>query len=283
MTAQAAPQALDPSSLGTLDAIIIVLGLLVAVGVLFGWLVRRRGDPLAGAPPRPNQFREDSILIAVCAYLVGAAVFGGALQLAVGDAEDIRVRMAGGNGAQVLGIVACLILARKRLAGGVRVFLFGSAKVRPTSLAATVVLVALVGLAVCPIVAEGTVRLIQWIAPTQTLPVHPTIAALRGDTLPAWVGAGLWLGAALIAPVAEEMFFRGLVQTFLLETLGSRWAAIALASVLFGAVHVSQLHTIVALALLGGILGYVYEKSGALLPCILIHAVFNLKTLLWEA
>ena len=47
----------------------------------------------------------------------------------------------------------------------------------------------------------------------------------------------LWFSAVVVAPMAEEVFFRGLLQTFLVNVLRNRWTAIAVASTLFAAVH----------------------------------------------
>jgi membrane protease YdiL (CAAX protease family) len=74
-----------------------------------------------------------------------------------------------------------------------------------------------------------------------------------------------------------------LLQTFLLRLVRRRWIAISLASLAFGAVHLQQPHAIAALAVLGLLIGYAYERTGSLLPPILIHALFNLNTLIGDA
>ena len=93
----------------------------------------------------------------------------------------------------------------------------------------------------------------------------------------------LWSGAFVIAPIAEELFFRGMVQTILGNFLGSRWSAILFTSLAFGLIHFSQPYAIVALIFLAILIGYSYEKTGSMLPPILIHALFNLKSLIWDA
>jgi membrane protease YdiL (CAAX protease family) len=95
--------------------------------------------------------------------------------------------------------------------------------------------------------------------------------------------AGLWIGAVVVAPIAEEAFFRGLLQTFLAGVVRSRWLAIGLTAVAFGIVHFSQPHVIPALIVLGLLIGYAYERTGTLVVPVLIHAGFNLKTLVWDA
>jgi len=139
-----------------------------------------------------------------------------------------------------------------------------------------------VGIGLCPLVAEATLRTIHYLVPAQPITPHPTLEALRSGPLPVPVRMGLWVSAVVVAPVAEEVFFRGILQTFLVRVLGTRWRAIILASIAFGIVHVSQLHTVIALTLLGVLMGFAYERHGSILLPIAVHAAFNLKTLLWE-
>jgi len=100
----------------------------------------------------------------------------------------------------------------------------------------------------------------------------------------------IFIVAAVIAPVLEEMMFRGLFQTVirsLLETRDSKlegryhaWIAIFISSGLFSMVHGNIPHW-PALFLLGVCLGYAYEKSGSLFRPIFIHAIFNAITIIF--
>lgn len=83
--------------------------------------------------------------------------------------------------------------------------------------------------------------------------------------------------AVLIAPLLEEMLFRGFVQTTIrsfINIRNSAWPAIAASSVFFATMHADPAHW-PALFVLGICLGYSYEKSGSLLRPIFIHAFFN--------
>lgn len=100
----------------------------------------------------------------------------------------------------------------------------------------------------------------------------------------------VFIVAVVVAPILEEMIFRGLFQTVirsLLETrfsgLKSRhhiWMAILISSGLFSIVHGNVPHW-PALFILGVCLGYAYEKSGSLFRPIFIHAFFNAITVLF--
>ena len=79
----------------------------------------------------------------------------------------------------------------------------------------------------------------------------------------------------IMAPLAEEVFFRGLLQSMLRKYLGHAWGAILITSVLFAVGHARYHDTIPALFVLAVVLGYNYERSGRLYPSILIHVIFN--------
>lgn len=84
--------------------------------------------------------------------------------------------------------------------------------------------------------------------------------------------------AAVTAPLVEEMIYRGLLYPALQRTIGMTWAVV-IVTALFAGVHVYQYRTnlgvIAAIALLSLTLTLVRAFSGRLLPCFIIHAVFN--------
>jgi len=84
--------------------------------------------------------------------------------------------------------------------------------------------------------------------------------------------------AVVIAPVVEEMLFRGLFQSMIRGLVGRAWLAIILTSVLFALLH-PWTHW-PALFVLAMCLGYAYEKSGSLLRPIFIHSLFNAASII---
>jgi len=80
--------------------------------------------------------------------------------------------------------------------------------------------------------------------------------------------------AVVVAPLTEEMIFRGLFQTMIRSYLGRPWLAIVVTSVLFAMVHGDLAHW-PALFILALGLGYAYERSGSLFRPIFMHAMFN--------
>ena len=283
-TLVAAPQEFDAVTqvLWVIDWILVGFGSLLALVFLAGLIRRGRRDPLAAAPIRINEFREDSLALAVLAYLSAALALGGVFQSIYGEKAGATTNLLAGSGAQLAGAVMCLVIASKRFSGGSRRFVRGTGIFRSDALAATASGGLVFALTVCPAVLAGSVTLVLRFNPDYQLPVHPTITALRGAESMFPQLLVLWMGAAVIAPVAEEFFFRGMLQTVLLNTFKSRWAAIMVASAVFAAIHFSQPHAIPALFVLAVIMGYAYERTGSLIPPIAIHALFNLKTLVWD-
>jgi membrane protease YdiL (CAAX protease family) len=88
--------------------------------------------------------------------------------------------------------------------------------------------------------------------------------------------AGLAIFAVVVAPIVEELFFRGFVFNAMRSKLPVGWAAVVTGT-MFGVVHAfgSPVGFLVPLALLGTVLCLVYWKTGSLLPCIALHSLNN--------
>ena len=83
----------------------------------------------------------------------------------------------------------------------------------------------------------------------------------------------LTLLAVVMAPLFEELFFRG----FLFRGLARSWGwplAAVVSGAIFGAVH-QQLTVFIPLFALGFVLAWTYKRTGSLWTPIALHAVFN--------
>ncbi len=76
-----------------------------------------------------------------------------------------------------------------------------------------------------------------------------------------------------ILPIAEEILFRGLLYSWLRQTL-KLWPAIIISSAAFGMLH-GEISIAVATFLMGIILAWIYERSSSLWPAISIHIINN--------
>ena len=86
----------------------------------------------------------------------------------------------------------------------------------------------------------------------------------------------LWqaiLANALLVPIVEEVFFRGLLFSRLQKALPNVATAL-ITSVLFGLVH-GQLIWMIFAFVVGLVLSFVRIKTGSILPTILMHVMIN--------
>ncbi|MES2325401.1 MAG: CPBP family intramembrane glutamic endopeptidase [Pseudomonadota bacterium] len=79
--------------------------------------------------------------------------------------------------------------------------------------------------------------------------------------------------ACILSPVLEEMLFRGVILRSFLQQY-ARWPAIMGTAVLFGVAHMNIYQFGVGIVL-GLYLGWLYERTRSLLPCIALHAAYN--------
>lgn len=112
--------------------------------------------------------------------------------------------------------------------------------------------------------------------PDQNLLLDVLVAELRGPHR-VWVLASLTVAAACGAAFFEELLFRGVLYNVLKRHLGT-WPAALGASLIFALVH--RVHSqVLPLFMLSLLLTYAYERSGRLLPSMVLHALNNSVTL----
>ena len=82
-----------------------------------------------------------------------------------------------------------------------------------------------------------------------------------------------YLAIGLLAPLAEEIVFRGAVLRTLLTSM-KPWTAIAVSALIFGAIHMNPAQ--IPFAFLAGILlGWMYWRTGSILPGMAYHWANN--------
>lgn len=83
----------------------------------------------------------------------------------------------------------------------------------------------------------------------------------------------LLLGVGIIAPIAEELIFRGFIQKRLLDSFPV-WAAIVIQAFFFALIHGNLVQMSYAFVI-GIILGLLVYKSNSIYPAIILHVVNN--------
>ncbi len=114
-------------------------------------------------------------------------------------------------------------------------------------------------------VVREAVSLLTGEAPEQP---EQVVACVRGASLALMAPVVM-----VVAPVGEEIFFRGFLHKALRRRL-PMWGAAVLSSVVFGLVHVYPL-LIPALFVVGLGLALLYERQQSLLAPVVAHATFN--------
>ena len=83
-----------------------------------------------------------------------------------------------------------------------------------------------------------------------------------------------FLSIALIAPIAEEMLFRGGIEGFLLRRKIKPIIAILVSAIIFGVIHANPAQIFFA-TILGIIFGWMYYRTGSILPSVVGHVLNN--------
>ena len=84
----------------------------------------------------------------------------------------------------------------------------------------------------------------------------------------------LFLAVVIVAPIGEEIVFRGFLQRFLEKYWKDITRAVLVTSLFFAMIHFNPFWTI-QIYLLGVILGFLAWKTKSVLPSILLHIVNN--------
>lgn len=83
-----------------------------------------------------------------------------------------------------------------------------------------------------------------------------------------------FMSAAIVSPVYEEIFYRGFLYKFFRDKLGIG-TGMLISSFIFMLVHIPNYNVLPVTFVTGLLLSWVYQKTGSVIPCILIHSIFN--------
>lgn len=270
------------------DLALIAAGAVISAWVVIRWWRAGRRDPLRSAPALPESVPLLAVWVCVLAFFASGMIAGLLGPVLIPDhlAETVRKHwtdVATMTLTQLFTAIICgVVLAmRPRSPAGRRPLSTGDLG---WGVAAW-----LCSLYLCTMLAWYSLWVIDCWWPGYQLPEHTIFTALNGPDVNRWMRWLALASAGLIAPIAEEMFFRGVIQSTMRNELWKglpmntrRWLAILATAVIFGMMHGRTPHYIPALIVLGVILGYVYERRGNLAAPIVLHILFNAKALTWH-
>jgi membrane protease YdiL (CAAX protease family) len=137
------------------------------------------------------------------------------------------------------------------------------------------------------IVEEAVVRTVATLVPSQAEAVRNRQSKEHRRGAEIWPESrnelGKLMGSVILivflAPLGEEMVFRGIAYTALRGR--GRTRALMVTSLLFAVAHIQVIHFI-PIFCIGLILAYLFERTGSLKPAIALHVLVNLTLMiLW--
>ena len=130
-------------------------------------------------------------------------------------------------------------------------------------------------LTILPVCFVGLVASLEVMAILKApVTTHPLLETVQ-ETHEAWVIPVAVFQAGVLAPVAEEFMYRGVLMMTLLKQMGILGALIV-SSALFAIVHLpTEPQAVLPLFFLGIALGYVAYRTRSLVAPIVTHATFN--------
>ena len=225
--------------------------------------------PAAGAAERwPAWFAPFAFAFALVAALVAAGVIAG-IGAALG--ADIRDGSPAVTIASTLAFDTAFIGVAWLLASQ-----FGQITVRPADFGLTRLPLRRAAGWTLAAIAGWYAFALSYAALVQAEGKQDTLDALGASDGLAWLVTATLL-VVVVAPFAEEIFFRGFCYRALRNRFG-RWTAAAIVGVVFSSIHFTGPDTLALLpplAVLGILFCLLYERTGSLYPAIALHIVNN--------
>lgn len=284
---------LNLSPLELAEAAIWIAGTLVIATIAVRLCIRKTWRDAFRLPlDQRHHIQPTDILLALCVFLVLPSLFYSLLAPSAASTQTASPtsapifhtgtdpwRVLATAAAQVTAAVVFVLIGRTRFQQGLAGWGLSGRRFGANAIRAIVAYVAL-----WP-VCSGLLLLTTWLlsfVPGYVPIEHDALLALHDPANPTWVVILIVISAVVLAPIVEELLFRGLIQPALAQRMESPWGAVCLTGLAFGIIHVPLYQTVPALILFGIILGYAYAKTQSLSLVILIHAIFNAKTILWS-
>lgn len=90
------------------------------------------------------------------------------------------------------------------------------------------------------------------------------------------------VSAGIVSPVYEEIFYRGFIYRWLRTRVSMSWA-IVISSLIFTAAHYPTMNAMPVNFISGVVLAWTYERTGSVVPAMIVHGVFNTIAVLLTA
>lgn len=264
---------------------VVALLMLLGSAIMISWLIKTRlgTNSLKDSKPRDHHLNVGVVLVVFGIWMISGGIASkliyGYIYPDMPVGQDHLFNSIGSAVSGIIAILACLLAGRNYFEKGI-----SGLGLSRKGIAGNLAWGFVNFMAIWPCVVF-VVLMLAWlgtliVGPKFQMPQHNLIHLLaeRDSTL---IQIFILAVAILVAPIVEELLFRGIFQSMLRKNLGSPWLSIILTSIFFAAVHGSDimLHW-PALFVLSCCMGYAYEKSGSLVRSMTVHAVFNASSVL---
>jgi len=229
----------------------------------------------AVAPTREPRWGLGEVGIGLLASFVLSTVIGGIILIVAGWTESDQIPMWGLALMQIplwAGYLGAVLYAGSKGNGAVRDF---GVSVRPLDAPVGLALGAALQLVALPLLYLP----IFWLSGTDSDELSRPAEELaeRAGGPVSWLLFALLVG--IIAPVVEELFYRGLFMSALRKRGATQTVAVAVSSVVFAMMHLQFLQ-FPGLLLFGLVSAALVVRTGRLGPSIFTHIGFNLTTVI---
>lgn len=240
---------------------IVAVGASLVMAVRVGARLRAGMPVVAWRPHADVPWNGIDVAVVGMAYLAAASVAGACLPPAPALGAVLVANLAALAGTTLL--AACHLHLR---GADLRALGWDVASWRDD------VRLAVAGLALVVAPLLGLATLLDRIVPYE----HPIVDLLLADRSALTLTVVI-VSAVVAAPIAEELFFRRILQGWLESRLPTprRGGAVLASAGLFAAAHIGQGLAPVPLFVLGMVLGWMALETGSIVGCTLLHALFN--------
>ncbi|WP_339273952.1 type II CAAX endopeptidase family protein [Paenibacillus sp. FSL W8-0426] len=90
------------------------------------------------------------------------------------------------------------------------------------------------------------------------------------------------VSAGIVSPYYEEIFYRGFIYRWLRTRVSMRWA-IVISSLIFTFAHFPTMNAMPVNFISGVVFAWTYERTGSVVPAMIVHGVFNTIAVLLTA
>jgi len=206
------------------DYALMFSGGLILIAWTYRWRLRKWQDPLRGSPIRASSLTPALMWLCIVINLLGWFLSDKLAPFLTpetlpDDALQSWQRVLSGGVTQTLMLITCLLVASYTFTSGLKGLGIGRRSIFSEIYAGLAGW--LVVICICGVILLGTDYIVEW--QEYEPPVHPVYRILTESGVESWMRVLALVGAFILAPMGEELFFRGILQTGMKRRTSGWW------------------------------------------------------------